>query len=488
VSHPVLYEINTRCWLRSLSEEAGRQLTLAEIPEEQFLFWEELGFTHLWLMGVWRTGPRVRRHSQQVAEFRKMIPPCSDEEIAGSPYAIGAYEVSESLGGEVSLQKFHDRLNSHGLRLILDFVPNHLGLDHSWLDEKPELFVQSERKRQGTFRHPSQGSALWFAHGRDPYFEPWVDTVQLEYRNPATREAMTRELVSIARLCDGVRCDMAMLLLNEVFTATWKDFPASFNPPSTEFWTEAMAAVRQKRMDFEFIAEVYWELETRLLELGFDYTYDKRLYDHLIKKNAAAIQRHLLEAPGTFVEQGVHFIENHDEPRVASLLSFPEHRAAAVVVAGLPGMCLLHEGQLTGLRERLAVQLIRKRTEAHQPEISAFYGELLRTVKRENLRSGEGELLRPCEAWPGNPTAVNFLVIQWNLQADRFFLVVVNLAAHASQCRVDLKLASEESAWSIRGLLASEGYVRDGTELKDQGMFLDLPGHGAQIFAFRPMM
>ena len=473
--------------MRGLSEAAGRKLTLAEIPEEQFLFWRELGFTHVWLMGVWRTGPRVRQHSQQVAEFRKMIPPCSDEEIAGSPYAIGAYEVSESLGGAVALQKFHDGLNSHGIRLILDFVPNHLGLDHSWLDEKPELFVRSERKRQGTFRHPSQGIPRWFAHGRDPYFEPWVDTVQLEYRNPATREAMARELVSIARLCDGVRCDMAMLLLNEVFTATWKEFPASSNPPATEFWTEAIAAVRQDRVDFEFIAEVYWGLETRLLELGFDYAYDKRLYDQLIKKNAAAVQRHLLEASRAFVEQGVHFIENHDEPRVASLLSVAEHRAAAVVGAGLPGMCLLHEGQLSGARKRLAVQLIRSRTEADQPEISAFYGELMRTVKRENLRSGEAELLRPREAWPGNPTAVNFVVTQWNVQVDRFFLVVVNLAAHASQCRVDPKLVPMENAWSIRGLLESEDYVRDGADLKEQGMFLDFPGHDTQIFAFTPM-
>jgi hypothetical protein len=299
---------------------------------------------------------------------------------------------------------------------------------------------------------------------------------------------MTRELVSIARLCDGVRCDMAMLLLNEVFSATWKEFPARFNPPLTEFWTEAIAAVRQKRIDFEFIAEVYWGLETRLLELGFDYAYDKRLYDHLIKKNAAAVQRHLLEAPRRFVERGVHFIENHDEPRVASLLSLLEHRAAAVVIAGLPGICLLHEGQLIGARERLAVQLSRRRTEADDPEISAFYRELLCTVKRENLRSGEAELLRPREAWPGNPTAVNVVVIQWNLDKALFYLVVVNLAAHASQCRVDLKLVSEKSAWSIRGLLASEQYVRDTAELKDEGLFLDLPGHGAQIFAFRPMM
>src|ERR1043166_2793235 len=102
-----------------------------------------MGFTHIWLMGGWRTGVRVRGHSLRVPELRLGSPACSDEDIVRSPYAIAAYEVSPALGGTAALDKFRCRLPEAGLKLILDFVPNHLGLDHAWIDKKPELFVQS---------------------------------------------------------------------------------------------------------------------------------------------------------------------------------------------------------------------------------------------------------------------------------------------------------------------------------------------------------
>src|ERR1051325_2199101 len=193
-----------------------------------------MGFTHVWLMGVWRTGVRGRKHSLRLPELRLTSPPCSDHDIAGSPYAIAAYEISPDLGGAPALQKFRTRLHEAGLKLILDFVPNHLGLDHAWIDEKPELFVQSVDHRPGTF--PSAVGKCWFAHGKDPYLGPWTDTIQLEYRNPATREAMKGQLMLIAQLCDGVRCDMAMLLLNEVFARTWADFPVTVQAGVPEFW------------------------------------------------------------------------------------------------------------------------------------------------------------------------------------------------------------------------------------------------------------
>ena len=75
------------------------------------------------------------------------------------------------------------------------------------------------------------------AYGRDPYFDGWPDTLQLNYGNPALQEAMLGELRRIARQCDGVRCDMAMLVLPEVFERTW----GIAAPP---FWPRATEAVR----------------------------------------------------------------------------------------------------------------------------------------------------------------------------------------------------------------------------------------------------
>lgn len=486
-SHPLVYEINTRCWLWRLSQTAGRELTLADVPEGEFAAWSRLGFTHIWLMGVWRTGERGRAHSLKLAELRKIAEgACADDEISGSPYAVAAYEVSPSLGGNGALQKFRERLEQYGIQLILDFVPNHLALDHCWVSERPEFFVHSRTKQRDSARLQTAQGPLWFAHGKDPYIGAWVDTAQLDYRNPAAREAMMAELQRVANLCDGVRCDMAMLVLNDVFARTWKDWPSKFSDPLNEFWADAINAVHSDHPEFLFMAEVYWGLELRLQELGFDFTYDKRLYDHLVAKNAAAVQRHLLDASKQFLERGVHFLENHDEPRIASLLSFEEHRAAALIILGLPGLCLLHQGQLGGAVRHLNVHLGRDRTEPEQNDVASFYQRLLEVLARSSAGRGEAHLLKPREAWSGNPTAVNFVVVQWQSTRESFDLLVVNLASHRCQCYVDIKVDRlSEGQWDMRDLLGIESYVRDGSALRERGLYLDLPEHGAQIFQFR---
>src|SRR5207247_8490354 len=144
-----------------------------------------------------------------------------------------------------------------------------------------------------------------------------------------------------------------------------------------EFWADAIQVVKKAHPDFLFLGEVYWDLEARLQSLGFDYTYDKRLYDHLVYRNATEVQRHLLGVTPEFVTASAHFLENHDEPRIASILSLAEHRAAALLTFGLPGLRLLHDGQLTGARIKIPVQLARRPAEPAQPEIVTFYPQLM---------------------------------------------------------------------------------------------------------------
>src|SRR5262249_16836761 len=141
---------------------------------------------------------------------------CKEEDFAGSPFAVADYTVAGELGGEPAIDKFRNRLQAHGLGLLLDFVPNHLGLDHSWVAERPERFVQASERPPETFRAETMSGPRWLAHGKDPNFHAWIDTAQLDYRRADTRAAMLELLQSVARRCDGVRCDMAMLLLNEV--------------------------------------------------------------------------------------------------------------------------------------------------------------------------------------------------------------------------------------------------------------------------------
>jgi len=227
---PLLYEVNTRCWLRELSDRLHHPITLANVPAEEVTRWRELGFTHIWLMGVWTTGPRGRAHSLNDpalrATYAKILPDFKDDDILGSPYAVAAYQISEPLGGEVGLKTFRELLRKNGLKLVLDFVCNHVGLDHPWVTERPELFVQSHEDSPGTFPQEAPGEILWLGHGKDPFFPAWIDTAQLDYRRADTQQAMIEVLRSIADRCDGVRCDMAMLVLREIFAKTGTNFRA----------------------------------------------------------------------------------------------------------------------------------------------------------------------------------------------------------------------------------------------------------------------
>jgi len=184
-------------------------------------------------------------------------------------------------------------------------------------------------------------------------------------------------LQSIACRCDGVRCDMAMLELNDVFAKTWAGFPVADPAPTSEFWTDAISAVKTAQPDFLFLAEAYWGLEARLQSLGFDYTYDKRVYDCVVEGRNADLQDHLSKAPPAYIAASAYFLENHDERCVASVLSPAEHRAAASLVLGLPGMRMLYEGQLCGRRIRVPVQLGRWPEEPVDAEIQAMYEQML---------------------------------------------------------------------------------------------------------------
>ena len=486
----MLYEINTRCWLRELSQSAGKAITLDTVPEAEFARWRRLGFSYVWLMGVWTSGPKSREQALSPpmrAAYAEVLPDWQETDVAASPYAIADYHVPAALGGETGLRAFRGQLHEYGLKLVLDFVPNHVGLDHPWVRERPELLVQSATAEAGTFAQQTNGRKIWLAHGKDPYSGAWTDTVQLDYRVQATHLAMTSLLESVAARCDGVRCDMAMLVLSDVIARTWQRFPAIGPPANSEFWSEAIRAVKRTNPRFLFLAEAYWGVEPRLQELGFDYTYDKDLYDRLAGRRWSEVGGHLLSHPPEFVAHSAHFLENHDEPRIAHFLSTAEHRAAALVLLGLPGLRFLHEGQLSGARLRSPVQLIRRPREPEQPEVRRIYEEFLALLPATAVGQGRFRLCRPRAAWEGNPTADNFVIVYWESQPPEFDLVAVNLAPHPSQCYVALPaLPGAVSQWSMKNRIGPGDYLRSTDELQKRGLYLDVPPHGAQLFQFRP--
>ena len=482
---PTLYQINTRVWLTELSRTLGRRATLDDIPDRELDRLREMGFDWVWLLSVWQTGAASRQVSRSSdvwrKEFEETLPDLREEDIAGSGFAITGYTVHGNLGGDAALARLRERLGKPGLRLMLDFVPNHTGLDHSWVEDHPEYYVPgseldaAQAPENYTWARRKQGDLL-LAHGRDPYFPGWPDTLQLNYGNPATQQAVIGELLKIAGQCDGVRCDMAMLVLPDVFERTW-------SIPTQPFWPNAIRRVRERVPDFCFMAEVYWDLEWTLQQQGFDYTYDKRLYDRLREGHARPVREHF-HARMDYQNGMARFMENHDEPRAAAVFSSEVHRAAAVVTYLSPGLRFFHQGQLEGWRKRVSPHLIRAPLEHPDEALEQFYERLLAAIRQPVVRDGQWQLLECVPAWEGNWTWDCFLAFAWQGPDDHRLLVTVNYAPNQSQCYVRLPFTDLEGGqWRLEDQMEQARYDRDGSDLHAHGLYLDEPDWKARVFS-----
>jgi hypothetical protein len=482
--YPSLYQVNTRVWLTELSQSLGRPATLDDIPDTQLDRLAALGFDWIWLLSVWQTGLAAQQVSRSNPEWRRefheTLPDLRDEDIAGSGFAITGYTVHTGLGGNAALARLRERLRLRGLRLMLDFVPNHMGLDHPWIEEHPEYFVQGSEldlaraPQNYTWVKCKQGDLL-LAYGRDPYFAGWPDTLQLNYANPATQEAMTGELLKIAGQCDGVRCDMAMLVLPEVFERTWGKRPQPF-------WPQATQCVRERNPGFCFMAEVYWDLEWTLQQQGFDYAYDKRLYDRLRDGHARPVHEHFW-AGLDYQDKLARFLENHDEPRAAATFSPEVHEAAAVITFLSPGLRFFHQGQFEGRRKRISPHLVRAPAEPIDLRLKEFYDRLLGILRESTVRVGRWHLLECSPAWEGNWTSDCFVAFAWQGADDERILVAVNYASNQSQCYVRLPFADlGGDQWRLRDHLRDLTYERAGNGLASPGLYLDVPPWHAHAF------
>jgi len=495
--HPIMYELDARSWLNGLSHRYGRRIQLADVPAEALEPILRTGCDLVWLMGVWRTGPAGRRVARSEPwleqEARAILPDFVEEDIGGSPYAIAAYEVAPALGGEEGLARFRQQLARSGVGLVLDFVPNHTALDHAWVHRHPDWYVRADPERADDdpntwFTVRAGGRTLRLAHGRDPYFPAWQDTAQLDYRVPELRAAMADVVRQIATRCDGVRCDMAMLVLEDVFCAAWQGHsstPTAGDAPAGEFWWHAIRAVRERYPEFLMIAEAYWDLEHRLQQLGFHYTYDKTLLDRLGRGSGEGVAAHLHSEPD-HQRHSLRFLENHDEPRAAAVFSPARQRSAAVVAATIPGMLLLHDGQLEGARIRTPVQLVRRPTEPPDAELRAFYDRLLDAVGGEAFRRGTPVRLEPRATWDGDPSHSGFVAWLWVGPRRSLRLAVANLGASAGRCFVPLGVPDFAARTIVfEDLLSPARYERDGGDLLDRGLFLELPPDGHHLFRIR---
>lgn len=477
--NPVVHEINTWVWLDELSRTLGRRVTLADVPAE---VWDDVarpGIDAVWLMGVWERSPR----GAQIARAEAVAAGRSDADIVGSPYCVRRYSADPYFGGDLGLAMARVALAHRDVKLVLDLVPNHLAPDHEWAVRHPEFFVHAtfEQARDD----PSscievQGHML--ACGKDPSFPPWTDVVQLDATSPALRAAMVEQVLHIAQRCDAVRCDMAMLLLDDVFVRTWGSRATVDRTDGRGYWPTVIEPVKAAFPDFQFWAETYWDLEPTLLAQGFDACYDKRYYEALLAPGAAADVRAHLLATDDIAEHMVRFVENHDEPRAASLVTPERHRALLSAVCTLPGVALLHEGGAQGRRERVPVVLGRRPDEPPDTQLLQFVDRLLAAVG-DGLRRGEWALAT-VTGWPDNRSCEQLLAWTWTLP-DARHLFVVNLGDHRADGMLAAPWDDLTGTIMLVDRLSAVQFERSGDEWVANGLYVALEANGVHLFDVR---
>ncbi|MCK5106288.1 MAG: hypothetical protein KAQ76_01895, partial [Elusimicrobiales bacterium] len=366
-----------------------------------------------------------------------------------------------------------------------DFVSNHLSKDNPFIAKCPECFINVSAEDYAA--HPGQffetdinGEKKYIAYGRDPNFPPWTDTAQLNFFDSRAREMMLQVLMNIADVSDGVRCDMVMLTLNEIYEGTWGWLlnKEEANKPGREFWEQAIKKVKKKYPKFVFIAEVYWGLEWRFQKMGFDYTYDKVIYDRLKGNDTGNIRGHL-RAEKLYQKRSVRFIDNHDE--ASSIESFgPEKaKAAAIIMSTIKGLRFYQDEQLDGELVKVPVQVIDYDCPADQ-NVRKFYEKLLKIVDHPAFHGGEWNLLEAGRFHKDNKTNINILSWSWS-QMRTVKIVIVNYSQETSSGIVRTKIKSSEDNTALFEELSGRFISFNSSDIQDGLKMENMPPYSAYI-------
>ena len=293
---PSLLQLNSRVILEEIGVRLNRRATFDDFPDKDLDEISHVGYDFVYFLGVWQTGEHGMKKSLEVIEHDECCKGLTKEAACSSPFAITGYSVHQDFGGDDALLRLRERCHSRGLRIMLDFVPNHMAVDHPWTLNRPELLLQgSEDLLKNEPNNFFKIGDYVFAYGRGLLWDCWTDTVQLNYGSPVLRLEMCEILRKIARLSDGVRCDVAMLLCQDILEETWGDLLFAPGQPvaDRQFWPDAIRAAREANGDFTFVAECYMDRERELLGLGFDFCYDKGLYDVLRDRPGRVVAEYL---------------------------------------------------------------------------------------------------------------------------------------------------------------------------------------------------
>ncbi len=405
----VMIAKSTYVWLHQLSRQYGRSITrLDQIPDEELDSLAYRGMNALWLIGLWERS----RASRTIKRL------CGKEDAVASAYSLYDYVIAPDLGGEEAYRNLRDRARSRGIRLASDMVPNHMGIDSTWVIQHPEWFLsrpdspypaysfegpdlssdgrveikiedhyytQSDAAVVFRRRDKWTGDTRYVYHGNDGTSFPWNDTAQLDYLNPAVREQVIQTILQVARQFPIIRFDAAMTLAKRHIQRLWFPAPgaggaipsrAEYSMPTSEFdaripvefWREVVDRVAAEVPGTLLLAEAFWMMEGYFVRtLGMHRVYNSAFMNLLRDEDNAhyrSLLKNTMEFDPGIMKRYVNFMSNPDErTAIDQFGTGDKYFGIATMMATLPGLPMFGHGQVEGFTEKYGMEFYKPRYE-----------------------------------------------------------------------------------------------------------------------------
>ncbi len=401
----VLIAKNAFVWLDQLSKKYRRQIDRLDlIPDEELDILLRRGFTGLWLIGIWKRSEASRKIKHLNG----------NSDAIASAYSLASYDIAAELGGDHAYRNLKDRAWRFGIRLASDMVPNHMGIDSSWVVDHPDWFLSADYQpypnyafngpdlsgddRVGIFLEDGYwsksdaavvfkrldrwtGDVKYIYHGNDGTHMPWNDTAQLDFTKPEVREAVIQAILHVARMFPIIRFDAAMVLSKKHYQRLWFPEPGTGGAiPSrsnfsmtkdefdaaipVEFWREVVDRVQQEAPDTLLLAEAFWLMEGYFVRtLGMHRVYNSAFMNMLKREDNAGyrqVVKNVLEYNPQILKRFVNFVNNPDEETaIAQFGKDDKYFGVCVLMATMPGLPMFGHGQVEGLTEKYGMEFKR---------------------------------------------------------------------------------------------------------------------------------
>ncbi len=542
-------------WLFQLSKKYGRQIEhLDQIPDEELDNLRDQGFTGLWLIGLWERSYASKRIKQING----------NPEAAASAYSLLDYEIAGNLGGWPALENLRKRCAQRGIRLASDMVPNHTGMDGKWVIEHPELFVSTKECPFPQYSFSGEnlstdsrvsiyledhyysktdcavcfkrvdnytGDVTYIYHGNDGTGMPWNDTAQIDFLNPASREAVMQQILKVAANFPIIRFDAAMVLAKKHIRRLWYPEPGHGGDIATrsqhalttqqfedaipnEFWREVVDRCAAEMNDTLLLAEAFWMMEGYFTRtLGMHRVYNSAFMNMLKKEENQKYRdtiKNTIKFDPQILKRYVNFMNNPDEETaVAQFGKGDKYFGVCTLMITMPGLPMFGHGQIEGYEEKYGMEYTRAYRDESPDEglINRHNHDIFPLCHKRYLFSGVENFLF-YDVWNNGTVNENIFAYSNRAENERTVVFYNNKYEGSSgwikqSCEYAIKTGSGENDVKMVSRTLAEGigleggynrycifrehksglwYVRKSDDIISDGMFVSLRGFEYQVY------